>query len=207
MVVFSSGQTVDQLNKIQTIDVESRFSGWLGVFINGMVVDTITEIDSSLSSLTSYIRCNYLNCFLADDSHKVLGVEIRGTDTSVRVRQIKVLGTVSGECLAYGRQYSYSTIQHRQCENETLKVFRSITFQVRHREKLQKTINTTKLLFPPTVLQVFGKLIQGKVTSMDSSVEESKDLKEHMVGILFSQSKLTHLQKQVKRFFMLVNST
>lgn len=32
---------------------------------------------------------------------------------------------------------------------------------------------------------------------MDSSVEESKDLKEHMVGILFSQSKLTHLQKQV----------
>lgn len=35
------------------------------------------------------------------------------------------------------------------------------------------------------------------MTSMDSSVEESKDLKEHMVGILFSQSKLTHLQKQV----------
>lgn len=45
--------------------------------------------------------------------------------------------------------------------------------------------------------KVFGKLIQGKVASMDSSVEESKDLKEHMVGILFSQSKLTHLQKQV----------
>jgi len=33
---------------------------------------------------------------------------------------------------------------------------------------------------------------------MESSVEESKDLKEHMVGILFSQSKLTHLQKQVR---------
>jgi len=27
--------------------------------------------------------------------------------------------------------------------------------------------------------------------------EESNDLKEHMVGILFSRSKLTHLQKQV----------
>lgn len=37
---------------------------------------------------------------------------------------------------------------------------------------------------------------------MDSSVEESKDLKEHMVGILFSQSKLTHLQKQVIIFFL-----
>ncbi|VVC32964.1 Zinc finger, RING-type,Zinc finger, RING/FYVE/PHD-type,APC10/DOC domain,Galactose-binding [Cinara cedri] len=142
MVVFSSGQTVEQLNKIQTFEVENRFSGWLGVFIH-------------------------------DDTHRVLCIEIRGADPCVRVRQIKVLGTVSGESLAYGRQYSYSTIQHRQCENETLKVFRSITFQV------------------------FGKLIQGKLSSMDSSVEESKDLKEHMVGILFSQSKLTHLQKQV----------
>ncbi|XP_060843295.1 E3 ubiquitin-protein ligase MYCBP2 isoform X2 [Rhopalosiphum padi] len=141
-VVFSSGQTTEQLNKIQTIDVDTRFSGWLGVYIQ-------------------------------DHSHKVLCIEVRGGDTSVRVRQVKVLGTVSGDSLPYGRQYNYSTIQHRQCENETLKVFRSITFQV------------------------FGKLIQGKETSMDSSVEESKDLKEHMVGILFSQSKLTHLQKQV----------
>jgi len=37
---------------------------------------------------------------------------------------------------------------------------------------------------------------------MESSVEESKDLKEHMVGILFSQSKLTHLQKQVRVEFI-----
>lgn len=70
-----------------------------------------------------------------DDSHKVLCIEIRGSDTAVRVRQIKILGTVSGESLAYGRQYSYSSIQHRQCENETLKVFRSITFQVRKFKK------------------------------------------------------------------------
>lgn len=66
-----------------------------------------------------------------DDCHKVLSIEVRGTDTSVRVRQIKVLGTDSEESVSYGRQYSYSTIQHRQCENETLKVFRSITFQVK----------------------------------------------------------------------------
>jgi len=36
-VVFSSGQTAEQLNKIQSIDVEHRFTGWLGVFINGNV--------------------------------------------------------------------------------------------------------------------------------------------------------------------------
>jgi len=35
MVIFSSGQTIEQLSKIQTIDVDSRFSGWLGVYIHG----------------------------------------------------------------------------------------------------------------------------------------------------------------------------
>lgn len=80
------------------------------------------------------LLCCFINSFgvlFADDTHKVLCIEIRSADASVRVRQIKVLGIVSGESLAHGRQYNYSTIQHRQCENETLKVFRSITFQVR----------------------------------------------------------------------------
>jgi hypothetical protein len=50
---------------------------------------------------------------------------------------------------------------------------------------------------------VFGKLILGEqpvdaeVGEGKGEVEESNDLKEHMVGILFSRSKLTHLQKQV----------
>jgi hypothetical protein len=50
---------------------------------------------------------------------------------------------------------------------------------------------------------VFGKLILGD-QPVDNEIgegkgegEESNDLKEHMVGILFSRSKLTHLQKQV----------
>jgi hypothetical protein len=50
---------------------------------------------------------------------------------------------------------------------------------------------------------VFGKLILGdqlvdnEVGEGKAEGEESNDLKEHMVGILFSRSKLTHLQKQV----------
>lgn len=51
--------------------------------------------------------------------------------------------------------------------------------------------------------QVFGKLISdgsptppSEIESMESSYEDV-DLREHMVGILFSRSKLTHLQKQV----------
>jgi E3 ubiquitin-protein ligase MYCBP2 len=37
------------------------------------------------------------------------------------------------------------------------------------------------------------------VVAVPDSVEQQVDLKEHMVGILFSRSKLTHLQKQVSK--------
>ena len=35
------------------------------------------------------------------------------------------------------------------------------------------------------------------------SIEQQVDLKEHMVGILFSRSKLTHLQKQVRVHYVI----
>ena len=52
---------------------------------------------------------------------------------------------------------------------------------------------------------MFGKLIQGEQQQqametaevINDDLEDSHDLREHMVGILFSRSKLTHLQKQV----------
>lgn len=103
----------------------------------------------------------------------------------MRVRQIRILGKIEGESLKVGKQYSAATIQQRNCEAETLRVFRLITSQV------------------------FGKLLQGEegqnlndscsVSASESlePLEESNDLREHMVGILFSRSKLTHLQKQV----------
>ena len=53
---------------------------------------------------------------------------------------------------------------------------------------------------------MFGRLITEEALDRASSdgkkegVEEGDDvdLREHMVGILFSRSKLTHLQKQVR---------
>lgn len=83
-------------------------------------------------------------------------------------------------------------LQQKNCEIETLRVFRLITSQV------------------------FGKLLQcedGQNVNVDENVltlttengdpsEESNDLREHMVGILFSRSKLTHLQKQVNVFLV-----
>lgn len=105
----------------------------------------------------------------------------------MRVRQIRVLGNIEGEALKMEKQYSASMLQQKKCEIETLRVFRLITSQV------------------------FGKLLQAEdrnegtgdenITRIANEVvdptQESNDLREHMVGILFSRSKLTHLQKQV----------
>ncbi len=79
-------------------------------------------------------------------------------------------------------------------------------------------LSCRKKLTLALALQVFGKLILDEVAPLDASEggarkddasgvgsagdgalsEGDVDLKEHMVGILFSRSKLTHLQKQVR---------
>ena len=52
-------------------------------------------------------------------------------------------------------------------------------------------------------VQVFGRLIVDESAHPDQKDKKNEgdlDLKEHMVGILFSRCKLTHLQKQVSTF-------
>ncbi|XP_076623337.1 MYC binding protein highwire isoform X2 [Colletes latitarsis] len=123
----------------------------------------------------------WINCPVTDLRHVVVGLELKGPDNSLRVRQIRILGEVEGEILKLGTQLSAQRIQQRNCETETLKVFRLITSQV------------------------FGKLIQGEQPQqqvetgegVNEDLEDSNDLREHMVGILFSRNNLTHLQKQV----------
>lgn len=158
-LTFFSGPNSDELSKIRTVEVESRLLG-------GWVI-----------------------CPVQETLHSVIRVELKGPDNSLRVRQIRILGEVSNESIRLGKQYNAITIQQRNCEAETLRVFRLITSQV------------------------FGKLILGdqeghNLNNLESApnagnensepLEESNDLREHMVGILFSRSKLTHLQKQVR---------
>ena len=74
------------------------------------------------------------------------------------------------------KQLRPNTIQQKNCEAETLRVFRLITSQV------------------------FGRLLEQppEVASTSTSEDQQEPyLKEHVVGILFSRSKLSHLQKQV----------
>ncbi|XP_076287336.1 MYC binding protein highwire isoform X6 [Lasioglossum baleicum] len=149
-VTFQSGNNVDEMLKLRTVEIESRSAGWI-------------------------------NCPVNDPRHVAIGLELKGADNSLRVRQIRILGEIEGESLKVGKQLSAQRIQQRNCEAETLKVFRLITSQV------------------------FGKLIQGDqqqqqmeaTEGANEDVEDSNDLREHMVGILFSRNNLTHLQKQV----------
>ncbi|CAH1132864.1 unnamed protein product [Ceutorhynchus assimilis] len=151
-ITFYSGQNTDELVKLRTVEVETRLLG------------------------------GWVNCPITEPLDNVIRLELKGPDNSVRLRQIRILGKVEGEILKVGKLYSAGTIQQRNCESETLRVFRLIT------------------------AQVFGKLIQGEFLNNENNLspseameplEESNDLREHMVGILFSRSKLTHLQKQV----------
>ncbi|XP_074945229.1 E3 ubiquitin-protein ligase MYCBP2 isoform X41 [Phalacrocorax aristotelis] len=123
------------------------------------------------------------------DNH-IIKIELKGPENTLRVRQVKILGWKDGESIKIAGQISASVAQQRNCESETLRVFRLITSQV------------------------FGKLISGDAEPTPEQEEKAllsspegeekvhnatsdADLKEHMVGIIFSRSKLTNLQKQV----------
>ncbi|XP_054168072.1 E3 ubiquitin-protein ligase MYCBP2-like [Oppia nitens] len=149
-----------------------------------MIKLKVTEVDNRFAGWL-YCVIPYMESRL-----KCIRIELKGPDNTLRLRQIKILGAsvdISQERLK--PPISYIQIQQTNCETETLKVFRLLTSQV------------------------FGKLITGEA-DLDSAKNESNigsgeqiaengingaanDLREHMVGILFSQSgKLTHLQKQ-----------
>ncbi|KAL5012682.1 hypothetical protein ScPMuIL_011233 [Solemya velum] len=124
----------------------------------------------------------WVSCHIPSQNNHCVQLELKGSDHSLRVRQVKVLGELDGESLHLPVHRSAEHIQKNNCENETLKVFRLLTSQV------------------------FGRLISEEglsenldVKKLDSgdSLDGDHDLKEHMVGILFSRSKLSHLQKQV----------
>lgn len=172
-ITFKFGPNMEELQKLKQVEVEGRFAGWLSCVLP----------DSIPASCAG-------GC--------VWRLELRGPDNTLRLRQVKVLGhqgsaaagdkgheglpsSSQGDCRS-------ACIQQRNCEAETLRVFRLLTSQV------------------------FGKLLGGEAESPEEDVparpvgdeatspdrpETSNDLKEHMVGILFSRSKLTHLQKQV----------
>ncbi|KTG07068.1 hypothetical protein cypCar_00011584, partial [Cyprinus carpio] len=154
------------------------------IFLCGKAVEDLCRIKQiDLDSR----HMGWVTSELPGGDHHVIKIELKGPENTLRVRQVKVLGWKEGESIKIAGQISASVTQQKNCEAETLRVFRLITSQV------------------------FGKLIcsdaeptpeQEEKNLLSSPEGEDKapsdaDLKEHMVGIIFSRSKLTNLQKQV----------
>ena len=72
----------------------------------------------------------WMSCLLAEANSYYVQLELRGSDQSLRVRQIKVLGEEMGESNLLPIKKTASDIQQDSCEAETLKVFRILTAQV-----------------------------------------------------------------------------
>ena len=72
----------------------------------------------------------WVSCCIPLRNMTYVRLEAKGPDNSLRLRQIKVLGEMDGVSLTVGAQPSALIMQQRNCEAETLKVFRLLTSQV-----------------------------------------------------------------------------
>lgn len=68
---------------------------------------------------------------LPGGDHHVIKIELKGPENTLRVRQVKVLGWKESESIKIAGQISASVAQQKNCEAETLRVFRLITSQVK----------------------------------------------------------------------------
>lgn len=183
-VVFYGGQSLGDTSLIRSVEVDSKLCAWISTKIH-------------------------------NDNYTHFRLEFSGPESSLRVRQIKLLGLPAVMCgsgehftnpyespfhnspvqaFKFNLKLTHALrIQQQICESETLRVFRLITGQV-----FGKLISTDAAREEGTVM---GKNLSQNILDMDSSgnsmLADSLDLREHMVGILFSRSKLSHLQKQV----------
>uniref|UniRef100_A0A182N2D5 RCR-type E3 ubiquitin transferase n=1 Tax=Anopheles dirus TaxID=7168 RepID=A0A182N2D5_9DIPT len=142
-------------------------------------------------------------------------LEIRGPDATLRIRQVKLYGSRSGNPATSVMAPNLPTlptprqVQSRMCEQETLRVFRLLTGQV-----FGKLLEETSALLGNaannangagagsngTGGNVNGSAGDGcnaELSPLPSLSESIHDLREHAVGILFSRRKLSHLQKQI----------
>jgi RCR-type E3 ubiquitin transferase len=162
----------------------TNFTVYSGLSLGELNFLESVEAESNIGS--------WYQVLVKDETNTHFRIELRGVENNIRVRQIKILGN-SNENVKKNPEISSIAkkltnphhIQQKYCEQETLRVFRVLTNQV------------------------FGKLIinqEHPLINPSSSIAESNinspgcdslDLREHMVGILFSRSKLTHLQKQI----------
>ena len=141
----------------------------------------------------------------------MLKIEAKGPDNTLRLRQVKVLGYVDAPLMQ--KQPRAASIQQKNCEAETLRVFRLITSQVFGR-LLENHVGeeaaasaagglgvpaSEAVAVASTSAAAAGLAAEQQANAVGNVIVDEPYLKEHVVGILFSRSKLTHLQ--VRFFF------
>lgn len=142
----------------------------------------------------------WYSVLIKDESNTHFRIELRGVENNIRIRQIKLLGysndaKVNQDAISMMRkQTNAHHIQQKYCELETLRVFRVLTNQVFGKLIINQERPSSNQNFAASMVE----------SHIDSPGNDSLDLREHMVGILFSRSKLTHLQKQVSALTLLI---
>ena len=132
----------------------------------------------------------------------MLKIEAKGPDNTLRLRQVKVLGYVDAPLMQ--KQPRAASIQQKNCEAETLRVFRLITSQVFGR-LLENHVGEEAAAAAAGGGGPASEAVASTSAAAVSAAEQQANaggnvivdepyLKEHVVGILFSRSKLTHLQ-------------
>ena len=140
----------------------------------------------------------------------MLKIEAKGPDNTLRLRQVKVLGYVDAPLMQ--KQPRAASIQQKNCEAETLRVFRLITSQVfgrllENHGGEEATASAAGGGVPASEAAAVASTsaaaavsaAEQQANAVGNVIVDEPYLKEHVVGILFSRSKLTHLQ--VRFFF------
>lgn len=185
-VVFYAGQSLGDTNLIKSVDVDQKACVWIAAKISD---ETCTHFRLELHGPENTLRVRQIKLLGLPASFQQ-GVSVAGDEQSQSHSQLQpsmpapILAEPSRT--ANLRLANAARIQQQICEAETLRVFRLITGQV-----FGKLISNVS----DAATTAVGPALDNP--SGSSLLADSLDLREHMVGILFSRSKLSHLQKQV----------
>lgn len=171
----------DITSKVQTI-----------IFYSGQSLGDMNLVKSVDLDETQKAGC-WVTTLIKDETATHFRIVLNGEDPTLRVRNIKLMGHLLQDGKPGDRKIkaaSYALIQQKNCEAATLKVFRLLTGQVFGKLILGRRETVSPLEKQEEQAQQLG-------SNENSLLADSLDMREHMVGILFSRSKLTHLQKQV----------
>eukprot|EP00094_Tigriopus_californicus_P010528 TCALIF_10156-PA protein Name:"Similar to MYCBP2 E3 ubiquitin-protein ligase MYCBP2 (Homo sapiens)" AED:0.02 eAED:0.04 QI:14/0.77/0.5/1/0.88/0.8/10/0/4914 len=203
-LTFKAGKALHDLQTIKQCEVESRFAGWI-------------------------------SCFMDNSDFSVVKIELKGPDNTLRVRQVRALGSEPRDRVAalVDQTPEMSLIQKNNCEVETLRIFRLITSQVFGRlldesvpargtgllpsshHQFEDVSRKNETLSTPTVPSDFVHHQRGETKSTSDTIGSSPSAGPGSgamgasgslitttsgaptMGLMFTRSKLTHLQKQV----------